>query len=91
VLWGGVGSRRKGLGFSLCAAPSQLAGPRISGLGGVELRWSSCRVDNVIKDQDQRFEIRDGGGGGGGVRVRIICEGVKTSQREVESRIGSLI
>jgi hypothetical protein len=37
-----AGSRRKGLGFSLCAVPSQLAGPCITGVGGrVESRRRS--------------------------------------------------
>jgi hypothetical protein len=63
VRWGGVGSRRKGLGFSLCAAPSRLAGPHISGLGGVESRQSLGRVDDVV---GQRFEVR------GGVGVGVI-------------------
>jgi hypothetical protein len=33
ALWGGAGSGWKGLGFSLCAVPSRLAGPRILELG----------------------------------------------------------
>jgi hypothetical protein len=54
-----VGSRQKGLGFSLCAAPSRLVGPRISELGGVELRWSPGGVDNVvgIKIKGLRLEV----------------------------------
>jgi hypothetical protein len=40
ALWVGAGLSQKGLGFSLCAVPSQLAGPRISGLGRVESRQS---------------------------------------------------
>jgi hypothetical protein len=48
VLRGGVGSRRKGLGFSLCAAPSRLAGPCISELGRVESRRSPGEVYNVV-------------------------------------------
>jgi hypothetical protein len=71
ALWGGAGSRWKGLGFSLCAALSQLAGPRISGLGGVESRRSLGGVDDVVKDKDQRFEIRDGGGVGVGIIAKV--------------------
>jgi hypothetical protein len=74
VLRGGPGSRWKGLGFSLCAAPSRLAGPHISGLGGVESRQSPGGVNDVVRDQDQRFEVRDGGGGIGGVGVGIVAK-----------------
>jgi hypothetical protein len=38
-------------------------------LGGVELRRSLGGVDNVVRDQDQRFKVRDGGGVGVGVGV----------------------
>jgi hypothetical protein len=74
ALWDGAGSRQKGLGFSLCAVPSQLAGPHISGLGGVGLRRSPGGVDDIVKDQDQRFEVRGGDGGGGGVGVGVISQ-----------------
>jgi hypothetical protein len=46
----------------------------LSRLGGVELRQSLGRVDDIVKDQDQRFDVRDGGGGGGGVGVGTIAK-----------------
>jgi hypothetical protein len=49
--------------YVLCTL--DLAGPHISGLG---------RVDDIIRDQDQRFEVRDGGRGGVGVGVRIVAK-----------------
>jgi hypothetical protein len=48
--------------------------PHISGLGGVESRWSLDGVDDVVEDQDQRFEVRDGGGGGSRVRVGVVVK-----------------
>jgi hypothetical protein len=51
--------------------PLDLAGPRISGLGGVESRRSLGGVDDVVRDQDQKFEARDGGGVGVGIVAKM--------------------
>jgi hypothetical protein len=66
ALWGRVGSGQKGLGFSLCAVPSQLAGPHISELGQswVETEVQvEDRVEIRSRVKDQRFEVRGGDGG----------------------------
>jgi hypothetical protein len=57
-----------------------LAGPRISELGRVESRRSPGGVDNIVRDQDQRFKVKDegggrvGGGGGVGGGVRVVAK-----------------
>jgi hypothetical protein len=47
-------------------------------VGGVESRQSPGRVDDVVEDQDQRFEVRDRGRGRGrvrgGVGVRVVAK-----------------
>jgi hypothetical protein len=57
VLWSGAGSRWKGLGFSLCAAPSQRA--VLVFQSWVELSRDGVRAEVRTEIKDSR--IRDGG------------------------------
>jgi hypothetical protein len=60
-------------------------------LGGVESRQSPGRVDDVVSNQDQRFEVRDRGGVGVGVgvgevtKMSKLCEGSRESDQVVDS------
>jgi hypothetical protein len=54
-------------------------------LGRVELRRSPGRVDNIDRDQDQRFEVRDGGGVRDGVGVREVAKRSRELDQVVDS------
>jgi hypothetical protein len=77
VLQSRVGSRRKGLGFSLCAVPSRMAVLVL--LGGAELSRDGG------KNSGQRFEDQERRWVGVGVRVGEVAKMSKLCEERRES------